>query len=159
MKAIMRFLLVYGGAVLGMAACQPYQVPEFDKVIFNCQDKTIGKASKYSYTIMVSSDQCNAVVKADEKTIANRIYKLDKAQFEQVKALSKKIESPGNYNKMGPNAASQEVTLMSKERIKYHLYWNKNYLPEPATTQFVQAIKGLVPDLDKLLNVLNTPTK
>ncbi|OJJ20310.1 hypothetical protein BKI52_17755 [marine bacterium AO1-C] len=153
MKSIIRFLFVYGGLSFGIIACKPYQVPEFDKIVFEYQDSTVDVTFNRSFTITIMPKQCTLVVTAYGKSIVNKVYKLEKGQFARIKVIAQKIESPGTHHERKPGSSSKKIQLLRKERVEYNLHWDNNYQPKPATLEFEQAIRALILDLNKLLKV------
>jgi len=151
MKSIIRFLLMWVGLLFGLVNCKPYQVPEFDKIIFEYRDSISDETFNNGFTITIMPEQSIVVVKASKKSIANRAYQLEKGQFERIKAMAKKIEEPGVHHQRKPGSASKDIQLLRKERVEYRLFWDDYYQLEPTTQAFERAIKALIPNLDKLL--------
>lgn len=151
MKSIVKFLVLALGISWGFTGCYSYKVPAFDQLTFRYSDSSVPPRYHRSYTITVSARQCSVVVDVYGKNIVDKTYEVKQEAFDQLKELAQQLQRPGSYDQEQSGGSTKIIKLVNGKKIGYALFWDNSYTPKMAAQKLEKAIKGLIPDLDKLL--------
>jgi|GEM_PF-5587268 len=123
------------------------------KVIYRFSDSSVPPKFHRSYKIAVTKNTIIAIVDVYGDVIADKEYAFDEIRFKELLAKTDGLpESGGKLMKGASGTMGYTVMLFEGNKDVYKLFWDNLVETPKGGKEFVEYVKGLVPDLEALLD-------
>lgn len=124
---------------------------DIEKIEYRFSDSSTPPQYHRSYRITVFPDKVHVTVDVYGTELANETYAINSSDFEKLVNLTKDLDSAGRKIAKGATGTKgYNISLYKSNEQFYNLYWDSLNKVGQGSTDFIAAVKALVPNLAEL---------